>query len=241
VSRQVLGRGKAQKVAENAGRLPRLGSAALDQIGPVVQSARESAKDLGPAFENAKQRVVPTLETARGQMVDNVAPAIAEAVSTAVERTGPVRAEALRRAEAALAVLRGEPAPRRGIGKGATLGLVVLGAIAGAAGGWLAHRPTQSGYAASAFDGSAEVSDASASAPYPGAAADGGTLDVGALDVGAGDVGAVDVAAADTAAGDAKEANSASLSQAAGAWPATTESGLAEATTTAPPEPPIDV
>jgi hypothetical protein len=135
---------KGREVVGEARRLPQLGAAAVEQFGPAVgaavNSARASARDLGPALETARERITPTLESARDQVVTTVAPAIAEAVSTAFDRSEPIRLEALRRAEAALAALRGEQPRPAGRGAGAAVGLVALGAVLGAAGGWFAHR-----------------------------------------------------------------------------------------------------
>ena len=138
--------GKAREVVGEARRLPQLGVAAKETLGPklgtAVGTAKGSAKELGPALGSARDRLAPALGAAREQLVENVAPAIVEAVNDAIERSEPARAEALRRAEAALAALRGESTQASSGVRGAgVVGLLALGALLGAAGGWFAHRP----------------------------------------------------------------------------------------------------
>jgi hypothetical protein len=108
-----------------------------DKMSPRIAAAREY-------LEAAREQLAPPLESAREQLRETVAPAVADAVTTTLTRAQPARREIRRRGRLVWSALRGEPAQRPGWRL--ALGCLALGSLVGAAVATLSRRPPAPAY-----------------------------------------------------------------------------------------------
>lgn len=114
---------------------------AAESMSPYVERARSSLTPVvvsGLALTH--DRVVPIVERGVTLSREELAPRLSSLADTVVERSGPALDEALARGEEALKALRGERSSGRH-GFLATVGLLLVGAAAGAAVASVLRRP----------------------------------------------------------------------------------------------------
>ena len=116
---------------------------ARDRLTPVAEKTMASAQDI------ASHKLKPAYDQAVATTRETVAPAVSTALANAATSTAPARAEAKVRGSAALAALRGEVVARPRSRWRLVAGVLLLGAIAGAAASEIARRMSSRGPAVS--------------------------------------------------------------------------------------------